>query len=102
MAMINKQTREVLAARGPGPIRPKSNSFVLDWEDDSSVCRFMQDELFQYMHHGKTTVNQIATKLGMNHSTISRIAYGETKAPRAGTVIKILRFLGYKVRVHHG
>lgn len=68
----------------------------IEWDSIYKVTQFIQSELMARVRSG-VKINKIATAIDMNHQTVSKLAYGETKEPRASTVIRIVHYLGYKV-----
>jgi DNA-binding Xre family transcriptional regulator len=52
----------------------------------------------QWLASGKT-LKTLAAKAGVATTTVSKLAYGETKYPRFHTVVAICDALGYKLEV---
>lgn len=65
---------------------------TIELEDTDAVCELLQRELFRF-----TSFAEIAAKAGVCDQTVARLAYGETKQPRAQTMVRILKALGWTV-----
>lgn len=76
----------------------KHNKKQINWDNSYQVCRLLQEEIMYSMKAG-VKISHIANKINMSHSTVSRMGYGETKDPRANTILNLLRFYGYKVTI---
>jgi DNA-binding phage protein len=59
------------------------------------ACKFVSLEIRQ----SKKKLSVIAREANVCTSTVSRMAYGETHFPRLGTILSILKVLGYEVVV---
>lgn len=58
----------------------------------------IEDEMRRYLRTGGK-MGEVARKTGLNPMTVRRLAYGETRLPRLGTVLALLTFFGYEVTV---
>lgn len=72
------------------PLRRGPETILLD--DAEGVCELLQRELFRF-----TTFSEIAARAGVCDQTVARLAYGETKQPRAQTMVRVLKALGWTV-----
>lgn len=85
------------AAKKTNVVRLHNNPPV-EWESTYQVCSLLQSKIANYISSGGK-INKIATKTNLGHQTISKIAYGETKASRAETVLRLLHHFGGKVHI---
>jgi hypothetical protein len=65
------------------------------FNDVSAVCSFVGTEI----RLSKMKYSKIAEMANCAPSTVSNLAHGETNFPRFGTVLQILRALGFEVVV---
>ena len=65
------------------------------FDDIGALCAFVSDEI----HASGMTYSKIARDADVRSGTVSRLAHGSTKFPRAATVLQILRALGWTVSV---
>ncbi|MGO8241279.1 helix-turn-helix domain-containing protein [Rhizobium ruizarguesonis] len=73
----------------------KSGIQEYSFKDEYELCAFVASEI----QASKTKYSKIAEKAGVWPATVSNIANGITQAPRIGTVLKLLRALGFEVFV---
>lgn len=73
----------------------KIQSEYIEISNVYEMCRFVQSEI----RASKMKYVDIARRSGVTAQTVSRIASGETKDPRTGTIIKILLSLGRRIYV---
>jgi len=66
-----------------------------NFRDASELCDFVASEI----RTAKIKYSKLADKCGVCPATISNIATGTTKSPRASTVLQILKALGFEVFV---
>jgi DNA-binding phage protein len=76
---------------------PVEDTGPSDWhfDDTKALCDFCAKEI----RASKIKYSKLAEKAGVCHSTISKMARGETNFPRANTILEILRALGFNVVV---
>ncbi|MER8619186.1 XRE family transcriptional regulator [Mesorhizobium sp. M1409] len=75
------------------PKKLSSEQEEVELHDIAEACAFLQRIIWQTRtKHGK-----LAAKAGLCPTTVSNIAYGETRLPRLSTVIALLRALGFKI-----
>jgi len=72
------------------PLRRGPETILLD--DTEAVCDLLQRELFRF-----SSFVEVAAKAGVCPSTVANLAYGETKQPRAQTMVRVLKALGWTV-----
>ena len=65
------------------------------FKDTSELCAFVQHEILV----SKRKYKDIADRAGVCATTVSNMAHGDTHFPRFGTVVSILRVLGFEVVV---
>lgn len=65
------------------------------FNDIAALCQFLSAEI----RNSKMKFSKIAEMANCSPSTVSKMAHGETHYPRAGTVLQILRALGFEVIV---
>ena len=80
------------------PVSKKHNQAPIDWDSTFQVCQLLQEEAMSAIVAG-AKISDLARRAHILPVTLSRIAYGETKEPRANTIINLLRVFGYKVTI---
>lgn len=75
-------------------LRPDRTAEVVDLADTEAACKLLQRELF-VIGRQLNGFQQLATKAGLCRVTVIHLAYGDTTQPRFGTVIKLLKALGW-------
>lgn len=65
----------------------------VDLNSIEDTCKFLQRELIAT----KRKFNDLALRAGCCASTVSKIAYGDTKSPRHSTVLMLLAVLGFNL-----
>lgn len=83
----------VVALEAPRKVQIASEYIRID--SVFEMTRFVQKEI----RESKMKYSAIAKKASCNPQTVSRIASGDTKDPRTGTVIRILFALGRSVHI---
>lgn len=58
----------------------------------------IHDEVRQYVAAGGS-ISKLATKAGICHQTVAKLAYHETKYPRMRTVLAVISALGYELEL---
>jgi hypothetical protein len=67
----------------------------MTFKNVADLCAFVAREI----NFSKKKYSTFATDVGCAHGTVSRMATGQTRYPRAETVFAMLRCLGYEVVV---
>lgn len=65
----------------------------IEIDNAEHIAEILRDEI--KAHRG--TLAAIAVGTGLGHATVARLLYGETKQPRAHTVIALLGFFGWRL-----
>jgi transcriptional regulator with XRE-family HTH domain len=65
------------------------------FRDEYELCAFVAGEI----RSSKIKYTKLADKSGVCASTISNLAHDITKSPRAATLLKILKALGFEIFV---
>lgn len=68
------------------------------YDVEFEMRRLVTKQTRRYVQHGGR-INQIATRAGVASTTVSKLAYGETKYPRFHTVVAVLDALGFSIKV---
>jgi transcriptional regulator with XRE-family HTH domain len=89
------QVVEFESARRFKAAREKIGIQEYSFRDAYELCEFVAKEI----RASKTKYTKLADKSGVCAATVSNIASGTTKSPRAQTVLSILKALGYEVFV---
>jgi DNA-binding phage protein len=77
----------------------KNAAVAIDLHDpDANWREVLQDEVRAFMRDGGR-VGQLASAVNMSPTTVSRLAYGDTRFPRMHTVIMLLHHFGYRLTV---
>lgn len=74
------------------------NRSPIDWTSVYEVRTLLQDEITSSMRKG-TKLALIAAKCNLSTKTVSKIGYGETKEPRASTILNLLQYFGYRITI---
>lgn len=89
------QVIEMESARRFRKAREKSGIQEYSFRDEQELCAFVASEIMS----SRQKFSRLAEKSGVWPNTISNIANGVTHYPRAGTLLKILKALGFEVFV---
>lgn len=84
-----KVLRFVSKPRPQAPVERRE----LDFANIYELCNFVRAEI----NGSKMKHTALAAKCDLCSATVDRLATGETRAPRAETVMKILTALGWKL-----
>lgn len=77
---------------------PKAQSSKLIEVTENTFENVIATALRQRVYAG-TKIGTIADKTGLCHATVSKIICGDTRFPRMSTVIKLLKFLKFKMYI---
>lgn len=89
------QVVEFESARRFKAAREKVGIQEYSFRDAYELCEFVAHEI----RASKSKYSKLADKCGVCPATISNIASGVTRSPRASTVLSILKALGFEVFV---
>jgi len=93
--MVNVVSMSSAARKAAKPMAVQIQSENISFENIYELTKFVAGEI----RLSKMKYNKIAEKASCCSATVSNIAHGVTRDPRASTVIKILQVLGYRVAV---
>lgn len=86
----------VVAFRKPSKRSKKAEEQIQTYVEYAGWRNLISKELRLHIAN-KKTMKSIAEETGLHHTTISKLVSGETTLPRMDTIMRIFKYLGYKL-----